>query len=56
MKARFQILVKNGCKIVERYDLNDYSTAMALLDNLEDRFFGKCTVEYRDTDPFKPKF
>ena len=55
-EARYQILVKDGRKIVERHDLSDYSTAMALLDRLEVAFFGIYTVEYKDTAPFMPKF
>lgn len=53
MQARYQIIVKDGRKIVERYSLNDYSMAMDLLDKLENKFYGKYSVEYKDTTPFR---
>lgn len=49
---RYEITVKSGRKIVERKSLNDYSSAMDMMDELETRYGEKYIVEFRDTNPF----
>ena len=50
--ARYQILIKDGRKIIERHYFSDYDDAMAMLDLLYCRYGRTCTIDYKDTDPF----
>lgn len=57
-KGRFTITVKvqnSSTKryvTVEKYELQDYNDAMSKLDTLEDRYYRRGVVEFKDNQAF----
>lgn len=50
---RYEILVKNKYgKVVERHLFDKYKEAMARMDVIEDRYYGKMQVELKDNNAF----
>ena len=56
VQKRYEVVVKNGNKIVERVWEDDYDVAQDKLDDLEDRFSDRYKVEFTDHKLFSGKF
>ena len=49
--ARYEITVRHGRKIVERFFFADYDNAMSMMDILEERNTNQI-IEFKDNNPF----
>ena len=49
---RYEILIKQGRKIIERHRRENYNDAMMLLEMLEETMGYTYTVEFQDHKPF----
>lgn len=50
---RYQVTIRKGKKTVQHAGFDDYDTAMAWLDSMEDKYGEQYTADFRDTKNWK---
>ena len=54
VKARYEVIIRDRHKVVERFMFEDYWDAMRKCDILDETLESRYFTEFRDMTPFEP--